>query len=145
MKRLIAIALVAAPPMSGSAAPVPANPLVGAWHLVRIDEPGADGKIIHHNDLKGSLIYTPTGRLSVQVMYPDDALTNDYVKSGYEASFGSYTVDTKAHQVIHHVEGANVGALIGRDLPRAYRLSGKQLTISSTRPDEHWAVIWERF
>jgi len=41
--------------------------------------------------LKGTLIYTRDGHMSVQLMYPESAaaLSNDYVLNGYEASFGS--------------------------------------------------------
>jgi hypothetical protein len=141
---LLASAAIAASPLA--AADVPAsNPLVGAYHLIQIDEPAPDGSIVHHTDLKGSLVYTPTGRMSVQVMYPDASASNEYTKGGYEGSFGSYTVDAKAHHVTHHVEGSNARKLVGADLPRSYRLTGRRLIISSTRPDEHWAVTWERF
>ena len=44
-----------------------------------------------------------------------------------------------------HVEGALVRALIGKDLPRLYEFSGKQLIVKSTRTDEHWRVVWERY
>jgi hypothetical protein len=120
------------------------NPLVGAWRLVRIDEQDAGGRLVHHRGLKGSLIYTSDGQVSVQVSYPTDDLSNDYVRNGYEASFGSYTVDAKAHRMVHHIEGANVRRLVGTDLPRAFELSGRRLTIRSVRPEEHWAAIWER-
>lgn len=140
----LAAVVAASAPVAAADAPG-ANPLVGAYHLIQIDELGPDGKIVHHTNLKGSLVYTPTGRMSVQVMYPDQTASNEYTSGGYEGSFGSYTVDAKAHHVTHHVEGANARKLVGADLPRSYRLSGRRLIISSTRPDEHWAVTWERF
>jgi hypothetical protein len=93
------------------------------------------------------LIYTRDGHMSVQLMYPKSAagLTNDYVKNGYEASFGSYDVDEAAHTVTHHVQGSITDVLIGKDLPRAFQLSGRRLIIKSTRPDEHWSVTWEHY
>ena len=45
------------------------TPLVGSWHLVSLDLPGANGALRHITDAKGSLIYTSSGRVSVQVMY----------------------------------------------------------------------------
>ncbi len=97
--------------------------------------------------LKGALIYTRDGRMSVQIMYPESAaaLSNDYVMNGYEASFGSYDVNEKTHTLTHHVEGANVRALVGKLLPRLFTISDRRLLIRSTRPDEHWSVVWERY
>ncbi len=127
--------------------PVPQNErLIGAWHLVSLGEPGADGKIKSVPGLTGSLIYTRDGHMSVQIMYPasQSTLSNDYVRNGYEASFGSYTVDEAAHTVTHHVQGSITPDLIGKNLTRAFELSGGHLIIRSTRPDEHWLVIWQR-
>ena len=59
--------------------------LIGAWRLVSMEEPGADGKLNHITDRKGMLLYTRDGHMSVQLMFPpsDSALSNDYVKDGY--------------------------------------------------------------
>lgn len=48
---------------------VPADSLGGAWRLVALEEPGADGVMHRVADATGSLIYTPDGRMSVQVMF----------------------------------------------------------------------------
>src|SRR6516164_3498583 len=61
--------------------------LVGAWRLVSLGEVAPDGKASSVSGLKGTLIYTTDGHMSVQLMYPDSAVTNDYVLNGYEASF----------------------------------------------------------
>ena len=121
--------------------------LIGAWHLVSMEEPGSDGKLVHATDRTGMLLYTRDGHVSVQIMYPksDSTLSNDYVKNGYEASFGSYEVDERAHTVIHHVQASITNGLVGKDLPRAFRFSDGRLIIQSTRPDEHWSVTWERY
>ena len=42
-------------------------------------------------------------------------------------------------------DGAFVRALVGKDLPRSYEFSGRQLIVKSARPDEHWRVVWERY
>jgi hypothetical protein len=67
--------------------------LIGAWRLVRIEVPGADENAVQP---KGMLIYRRDGHVSVQLMYSRSAsaLSNEYVKDGYEASFGSYDVPT---------------------------------------------------
>ena len=42
--------------------------LIGAWRLMWLEEPGADGKV-HKADCTGMLVFTREGRMSVQVMY----------------------------------------------------------------------------
>ena len=122
---------------------------VGAWRLAWLEEEGADGKI-HRADCTGLLVYTRDGHMSVQVMYrnPQPA-TNpapvQYAQGGYEASFGKYEIDERAHKFTYRVEGALVRTLIGKDLTRVYDFSDKQLIVKSSSPDEHWRVAWEHF
>jgi hypothetical protein len=115
--------------------------------LAWLEEEGADGKI-HRADCTGLLVYTRDGHMSVQVMYRNPQTgTNPapvpYAQGGYEASFGTYQIDECAHNFTYHVEGALVRTLVGKDLPRAFEFSGKQLIVTSTHPDEHWRVAWE--
>jgi len=121
--------------------------LIGAWHLVRIDASGPDGKPIPIPQPEGMLIYTRDGHMSVQLMYPKsaDVPSGEYVLDGYEASFGSYDIDEATHTVIHHVQGSITrDLLVGKDLPRAYHFTEDgHLIIQSTRPDEHWSVTWK--
>ena len=123
--------------------------LIGAWHLVRIDAPGAHGKVAPAPQPKGMLIYTRDGHMSVQLMYPKSANSpdNEYVLGGYEASFGSYDLDQAKHIVTHHVQGSVTrNLLVGKDLPRVYQLTAdRHLTIRSADPLEHWSVTWEHF
>lgn len=125
------------------------NPLVGAWHLVELDRPDADGQI-HDVDCAGLFIFTSDGHLSVQVMErnpkpPSANGPEQYSQGGYEASYGSYTFDERTHTFIFHVEGALVRTLIGEALPRSYELEGNRLTVTSTHANEHWRVVWERY
>ena len=123
--------------------------LIGAWHLVHIDALGPDGKPMDMPQPTGMLIYTRDGHMSVQLMYPKsaNALSNEYVQDGYEASFGSYDLDEAKHMVTHHVQGSNTrDLLVGKNLPRVYQFTGEgRLIIKSTRPDEHWFVTWEHY
>jgi hypothetical protein len=121
---------------------------VGAWRLARLEQPGADGRI-RDSDSTGLLVFTRDGHMSVQVMERNPqsqspAGPEQYSQGGYEASFGTYEIDESSHTFTFHVEGALVRTLIGKDLPRAFELSGKQLIVKSTRSDEHWRVVWER-
>jgi hypothetical protein len=121
---------------------------VGAWRLASLEQEGADGKI-RTSDSTGLLVFTGDGHMSVQVMDRNppaqaSAGPEQYSQGGYEASFGTYQIDD-AHTFTFHVEGALVRTLVGKDLPRAFEFSGKQLVVKSTRADEHWRVVWERY
>ena len=52
-----------------------------------------------------------------------------------------------AHTVTHHVQGSITrDLLVGKDLPRKFEFTPDgQLTIRSTRPDEHWSVTWAHY
>jgi hypothetical protein len=123
--------------------------LIGAWHLVRIDASGPDGRPASGPQPKGMLVYTRDGHMSVQLMYPASAktLSNEYVVKGYDASFGSYDIDENAHTVTHHVQGSITrNQLVGKDLPRKFKFTPDgHLIIRSTRPDEHWFVTWAHY
>ena len=124
------------------------NPLIGAWQLASLEEPDADGRL-HKADCTGMLVFARDGHVSVQVMYrnpPSEGKSApvQYAQGGYEASYGKYEVND-AHTFTFHVEGALVRALIGKDLKRAYELSGNQLVVKSSDPNEHWRVTWERY
>jgi len=125
--------------------------LIGAWRLAWEDEQGTDGKMKHIVDHKGTIVYTRDGHMSVQIMLPSTDAPRDvdnpvkYDQGGYEAYYGSYEVNEQAHTVTHHVQGALVRALVGKDLTRVYRFSDGQLILKSSRPDEHWTIAWERY
>jgi len=122
---------------------------VGAWRLVWLEEPDANGTV-HKADCTGLLVFTLDGHMSVQVMYRNlqsggQGGPVQYAQGGYEASFGTYQIDESAHTFAFHVEGAMVRSLLGKDLPRTYELSGNQLIVKSTNPNEHWRVAWEHY
>jgi hypothetical protein len=122
---------------------------IGAWQLAWLEEQGADGKI-HRADCTGLLVYTRDGHMSVQVMYRNPQAGTaagpvQYAQGGYEASFGTYEIDERAHTFIYHVKGALVRTLIGKDLTRVYEFSGKQLIVKSSSSNEHWRVAWEHY
>jgi hypothetical protein len=123
--------------------------LVGAWRLAWEEEPGADGKIARV-ERTGTLLYTRDGHMSVQIMLPTPESSSasgpvQYEQNGYEGYFGTYEVDERARTVTHYVEGALVRSLIGHNLTRVYKFSGKQLILTSSRSDEHWTIAWEHY
>jgi len=119
---------------------------VGAWRLVRIETPGVGGTAGMPQP-EGMLIYTRDGHMSVQLMYPAAAKApdNEYVRNGYEASFGSYDINEPAHTLTHHVQGSITReALVGKDLPRRYQFTKDgHLIIRSANANETWSVTWE--
>ena len=100
--------------------------LIGAWHLAHIDSPGTGWQVRRRSPQpQGMLIYTRDGHMSVQLMYPKpaNALSNEYVQDGYEASFGSYDINEATHTLTHHVQGSiHARLLVGKDLPRVYKI-----------------------
>jgi hypothetical protein len=121
---------------------------LGAWQLVWLEEPDADGKI-HKPDCTRLLLYTRDGYMSVQGMDGDashrtEAALVQCSQAGYEASFGRYQIEDEA-ACSFHVEGALVRTLIGKDLKRVYELSGKQLILRSPDPKEHWRAAWKHY
>ena len=119
------------------------NHLVGAWKLVTLEEADGDGHL-HEADCAGQFVFTDDGKASVQVMYRSAQTGSAYAQGGYEASFGRYHIDGSS-TFTFHIDGALVRTLIGKDLKRAYEISGKRLTVKSTNPKEHWKVVWERY
>ena len=149
MNKLICITLLLAGISDGQDRADIRDRFAGAWRLVRLGQPGADGKI-HDVDCTGLFVFTRDGHASVQVMdrSPQASTTagpQQYSQGGYEASWGTYNVDERTHTFTFHIEGALVRTLVGKDLPRSYQFSGNRLTVKSTRTDEHWIVIWERY
>ena len=121
--------------------------LVGSWRLAWDEERGSDGKMIRQQET-GVIMYTRDGHMAVQIMRADQSAKApnnpvQYGQGGYEAYFGTYDVDEKAHTVTHHVEGALVRSLIGKNLTRVYTFENEQLILKSSRPDEHWTIAWE--
>ena len=133
--------------IQGSVAQGDRDRFVGAWRLAWLEEPGPDGKI-HRADCTGLFVFTREGYASVQVMYRNptggDAGPVQYAQGGYEASYGRYDVDERAHTWTLHVEGAMVRSLVKKDLKRRYEFSGNQLIVTPSSADEHWRVAWER-
>jgi hypothetical protein len=118
--------------------------LDGAWHLVTIEQPDANGamKAAH---VDGLLVFTRDGHMAVQVRNLDPGhVDSAYSSGGYEASFGKITLDSANSIFIYRIEGALVRELVGQDFPRAYSFVDDQLILTSTRDNEKWRVLWRR-
>jgi len=137
--------------------------LVGTWRLISRVVRLEDGTAIQEGlgtIPKGYLIYDASGHMAVQLLRPDrptaiDCSTSVSAQSnspqllnGYEAYFGTYTIDETNHTVTHHLEGALAAADVGRNLIRQFQVSGDKLTIevrtSSPKERQIRTLTWER-
>jgi hypothetical protein len=90
-------------------------------------------------------IHRRISSLFVSESVPTSSFLSSTRQGGYEASYGRYDIDERAQAWTFHVEGAMVRSLVGKDLKRRYEFSGNQLIVTSSSPDEHWRVAWERY
>jgi len=152
------------------AAPAGDSRLAGSWRLVSRVTTTPDGKVVADPGLAatpdGVLMYDRSGHVAVQLsrvgrtleMLGDECRAAENVKGtsdtaqtilGYDAYFGTYTVDAKAKVVTHHLVGALFPGDIGKDIKRNFSLSGDTLRIRfNTTTAEGKAVtrtlIWKR-
>jgi hypothetical protein len=119
--------------------------LCGTWVLLdRIDRTAAGQALDEPNlgaDAIGIIVYDRAGNVSVQLMkrhrtdttaapQATQITNNSAATGGYDAYFGKYEVDTKAHTVTHHLIGAIALADIGKSLTRSYEFVGGELRLS---------------
>ena len=121
--------------------------LIGNWILVSRRDVTHDGKVQMEPSLgetpRGLLFYGLDGHMAVQLMRIDPPRTsasspsssvrpknNTDTSSGYDAYFGTYTVDFVKHTITHHIEGALSPGDVGRSVTRRFQLKGAELTLS---------------
>lgn len=138
--------------------------LVGTWRLISRVVALEDGAAVHDPGLgktpAGYLIYDSSGHVAGQLMRLDrpmaiDCGTSDSASSnnsqsvnGYDAYFGTYTIDEDSHTVTHHLEGALAAADLGKNLVREFHVSGDKLIIivraSLPKEKQIRTLTWER-
>ncbi|MBL8703901.1 MAG: lipocalin-like domain-containing protein [Rhodospirillales bacterium] len=128
--------------------------LLGNWRLVSFSAVGADGKVYYPmgQGLVGVIMYTPDGRMSVQLMGPDrprldspayGAGTTEQWAAAARSFFayaGTFSVDEAAPSVTHHVEMALNPYWAGRDQVRSIRMDGDDLELSGASPTASGAI-----
>jgi hypothetical protein len=103
----------------------------GAWKLVSWALRGDDGTVRHPmgENAAGQIVYTPSGRMSCEIMKPgarlQDAAGLDIVKVFF-AYYGPYTVDDASQSVTHYVEGGIHPAWIGTSRVRKFRFEDSE-------------------
>ena len=127
--------------------------LTGMWELVSLQDHRPNGDVLDWMGKKptGTLIYSPDGRMSVQIMRdPRPAVAGSLwsrdgrdllpsasaseirdAYSGYYAYFGTWEIDERARTVTHHIRGSLRSAEVGADYIRPYEFSGEQLLLRS--------------
>jgi hypothetical protein len=144
--------------------------LVGSWSLQSRETTLSDGKVVVDPGLSatpsGVLIYDRSGHVAAQLSRRGRTVemianecheaaqirgTTDTAQTvlGYDAYFGTYTVDEEKGIVTHHLESALFPGDIGKNIKRAFTISANRLTIRfSTTTNEGIPVtrtlVWTR-
>lgn len=115
----------------------------GVWWLLAREDRARDGSIridpALGPDAKGILTYA-NGRFAAQFMKRDRTnMTQPETRSagqnntsavgGYDAYFGTYSVDDSTGEVLHRLEGALTWENVGIEVSRTLRVSGDSLVI----------------
>jgi hypothetical protein len=127
-------------------AQAPRELLVGSWVLVSRQDRAADGSVVPEpalgSDPVGFLVYDGHGNMTVQLMRrlrdggavtparPRAGAANSGSADGYDAYFGTYSVDLAARTVTHHLVGALVPGDVGKSLVRQFQVSATELRLS---------------
>ena len=118
---------------------------IGTWKLISGEFRSSNGKISYPwgEELEGQLIYTADGNMAAQIMDPDrpDFAAKDHMNGtdeeirtafeGYQAYYGTYTLNEKERTITHYVKGSIFPNLIGHKLKRFYKFSDNRLTLST--------------
>jgi Lipocalin-like domain len=144
--------------------------LVGSWSLASRVSTLSNGEVLPDRGLattpKGLLIYDRTGHVAAQLSRQGRTVemigeecqeaakihgTNDTAQTvlGYDAYFGTFTLNEKEGFVVHHLESALFPGDVGKDIRRNFTISGDTLTIKfNTTTSDGTPVtrtlVWER-
>lgn len=138
--------------------------LVGTWRLISRVVRLEDGTAVQDPGLGKTptayLIYDSSGHIAAQGMRLGRPMAidcgtsgpapsnNSQSVNGYDAYFGTYTIDETSHTVTHHLKGALAAADVGKNLVREFQVSGDKLTIivrtNSPKEKQIITLTWER-
>ena len=141
-----------------------ASKLVGSWRLVsREDRTPAGERRVDPGlgaDPLALLVYDSAGNFSAQFMKRDredstsattaaQGSNNSVAVGGYDAYFGTYTVDEVAGTVTQHLVGALSPGDVGKVVTRELRVEGERLIIELATSGTDGepltrALIWAR-
>jgi hypothetical protein len=139
-----------------STVPTARDRIVGAWELQSRTVQRAGGGVVDDPVLGerpiGRLFYSDSGHVALQMMRQNRArainepaapadTSNARVVLGYDAYFGTFTVDEVAGTVTHHVQASLFPEDLGRDFVRRFRVDGDAFELSFTSPSPDGASI----
>ena len=112
-------------------APVSTQRFVGAWDLVdwRTTSSTGDVAFPYGEDAKGRITYSAEGGMSAHLMRPPADPTD--APQQYLGYWGSFSLDTAARTVTHHVVGSDQANWIGSDQVRGFRFEGNDRLVLS--------------
>lgn len=166
--RALCLALIlTAPAVTASSAPIAdpvelARALVGTWALESREDRSPDGARMTEPEIgptpEGQLYYDASGHMGLQLMRKNrtpESIAGAKPRpgsgavAGYDAYFGTYTLDAAAGIVSHHVIGALAPESVGETFVRKISVSGDELRLSfETRTAEGQPVVrtlvWKR-
>jgi hypothetical protein len=123
--------------------------MLGSWELQSRTVRRSNGELVVDPVLGqqpiGRIFYDASGHMALQMMRQaraqaiSEASTSEETKNarvvlGYDAYFGSFTVDEAAGTVTHHVEGSLFPEDLGKDFTRRFRVEGDTFELSFTSP-----------
>ena len=130
--------------------------LLGAWQLESRTVTQGNGATVFDPVLGeqpvGRLFYDGSGHMMLQMMRQartqaisapanPAAAKNPRVVLGYDAYFGTFTVNEADGTITHHVEGSLFPEDLGKDLTRRFTLDADNFTLSFTSPSADGAAL----
>lgn len=123
--------------------------IVGAWEMVKFevknDQDNWEELVIENTTLIGSIVFTKSGIMHVQMVSTDRANeeinANGEIENGYSAYFGEYSMDTDTKTVTYNRYGHLVDRYKDVVVNRQYDVGEKHLHIYNS-PGAR--MIWKR-
>jgi Lipocalin-like domain len=121
--------------------------IIGAWELESRTVRKASGEILQDPVLGqqpiGRLFYDASGHMMLQMMRQQRAqaisvpptpygAASPRIVLGYDAYFGTFSVNEADATITHHVEGSLFPEDLGKDFRRSFRIEGDTFTLSFT-------------
>ena len=134
-----------------------ANQFPGLWNLIKWTAKQGDGQVFYPfgEDPAGQLLYDAKGNMMVTIMKQERKLfashnflegTADEIVAAYNgfvAYSGTYDIDPRAKQVIHHIRISSFPNWVGQDQVRYYDFQNdllllRALAIGTTQHELTW-------
>jgi len=123
--------------------------IVGAWEMIKfevqIDQEKWEELVIENTTLIGSIVFTNSGIMHVQMVSTDreneEINANGEIENGYSAYFGRYSMDTNEKTVTYNRFGHLVDKYKDAIVNRHYDVGEKHLHIYNS-PGAR--MIWKR-